>query len=51
MHPNQQTLEMFYGAFARLDAATMERCYAQDAAFDDEVFSLRGRREVAKEPS
>lgn len=47
MHPNQQTLEMFYGAFARLDADTMARCYADDAAFDDEVFSLRGKREVA----
>lgn len=47
MHPNQQTLEMFYGAFARLDADAMEHCYAPDAVFDDEVFSLRGRREVA----
>ena len=47
MHPNQQTLEMFYVAFARLDADTMARCYAPDAVFDDEVFSLRGRREVA----
>jgi hypothetical protein len=47
MHPNQQTLETFYGAFARLDAATMGRCYAPGAVFDDEVFSLRGQREVA----
>lgn len=47
MHPNQQTLEMFYGAFARLDADTMARCYAEDAVFDDEVFALRGKREVA----
>ena len=46
MHPNQQTLETFYGAFARLDPDTMARCYADDAAFDDEVFSLRGKREV-----
>ncbi len=42
MHPNQQTLEMFYGAFARLDPDSMARCYADDAVFDDEVFSLRG---------
>ena len=43
MHPNQQTLEMFYGAFARLDPDTMARCYADDVAFDDEVFSLQDR--------
>ena len=47
MHPNQQTVEKFYSAFARLDAATMGQCYAQDAVFEDEVFSLRGKREVA----
>lgn len=39
-------IEAFYTAFARLDAATMEACYAEDASFDDEVFSLRGRRQV-----
>ncbi|MET3495146.1 nuclear transport factor 2 family protein [Variovorax boronicumulans] len=44
---NAQTIERFYSAFARLDAAAMEACYAPDAVFDDEVFSLRGRREVA----
>lgn len=47
MHPPQMTLEKLYTAFARLDAATMAECYAQDAQFDDEVFSLRGRDEVA----
>lgn len=47
MHPNQQTLENFYTAFARLDAAAMGDCYAQDAVFEDEVFKLHGRREVA----
>ena len=47
MHPNQQSIENFYSAFARLDADTMAQCYADDASFDDEVFSLRGRREVA----
>jgi len=46
MHPNQQTLENFYAAFARLDADTMASCYAEDAVFDDEAFSLRGKREV-----
>ena len=46
MHPNQQSIETFYTAFARLDADAMEACYAEDAQFDDEVFSLRGRRQV-----
>ncbi|MFM9926220.1 nuclear transport factor 2 family protein [Variovorax sp. H27-G14] len=43
---NAQTIERFYSAFAKLDAATMQACYASDAQFDDEAFSLRGRREV-----
>lgn len=47
MHPNQQTLLNLYAAFARLDADAMAHCYAEDASFEDEVFSLRGRREVA----
>jgi hypothetical protein len=47
MHPNQRSLELFYEAFARLDAAAMAPHYAADAQFDDEVFSLRGRREIA----
>ena len=46
MHPNQQRIETFYTAFARLDAGAMADCYADDAQFDDEVFSLRGKREV-----
>ena len=46
MHPNQATLEKFYSAFAQLDADTMATCYAADAAFDDEAFSLRGKHEV-----
>ena len=43
---NAQTIERFYEAFARLDAPAMAACYASDAAFDDEAFSLRGRRQV-----
>ena len=46
MHPNQATLEKFYAAFAQLDARTMATCYAPDAQFDDEAFSLRGHHEV-----
>ena len=47
MPPNQQTIEKLYGAFALLDADTMAECYAEDVLFDDEVFSLRGKRQVA----
>ena len=46
MSPNEQTLRRFYEAFARLDAATMAACYAPDATFRDEVFELRGAREI-----
>lgn len=46
MHPNQQTVQRFYEAFARLDAETMAACYAPDVVFEDEVFQLRGQREV-----
>ncbi|HSV47890.1 MAG TPA: nuclear transport factor 2 family protein [Ramlibacter sp.] len=47
MHPNKATVESFYSAFSRLDAQAMAQCYADDVVFDDEVFSLRGKREVA----
>ncbi|CAN7194341.1 nuclear transport factor 2 family protein [Variovorax paradoxus] len=43
---NAQTIERFYEAFSRLDARAMAACYASDAAFDDEAFSLRGRQQV-----
>ena len=46
MHPNAQTLTKFYTAFAALDPDTMATCYADDVAFDDEVFHLRGKAEV-----
>ena len=46
MHANQTTLENFYSAFARLDADTMAACYAPDAQFEDEVFSLHGHQQV-----
>jgi len=37
-----QTIEKFYAAFAQLDAATMQSCYAPGATFRDEAFSLAG---------
>ena len=46
MHPNHQTIETFYAAFARLDPEAMSHCYAPNAMFEDEVFTLRGKREV-----
>ena len=35
MHPNQQTVERFYQAFAQLDADTMAACYAPDVVFEN----------------
>lgn len=50
MHPNERTLEKLYSAFARLDPDTMAQCYAPDASFDDEAFSLRGHEQVTGTP-
>ena len=47
MHANQRLLNNFYAAFMRLDAEAMANCYAADAWFEDEVFSLQGHEEVA----
>jgi hypothetical protein len=41
------TIERFYSAFAKLDAEAMAACYAADAKFEDEAFTLQGAREVA----
>ena len=43
---NEETIRRFYDAFAKLDADTMAACYAPDATFDDEAFSLRGTRAI-----
>lgn len=43
---SKATIERFYGAFARLDGETMQACYAENASFQDEVFTLQGRREI-----
>jgi hypothetical protein len=39
-------VERLYAAFAKLDADKMAACYATDATFDDEAFSLRGRDRI-----
>ena len=46
-HPNAALIRRFYAAFAVLDAASMADCYAPGARFEDEVFSLAGREQVA----
>ena len=43
---SRATIERFYAAFARLDASTMQACYAPDARFDDEAFSLQGAAQI-----
>ena len=40
------TIARFYAAFAKLDGVAMQACYAPDAVFDDEAFSLKGRAEI-----
>lgn len=47
MDRNKETIEQFYSAFARLDADAMGQCYSHDVKFQDEVFTLNGRREAA----
>jgi SnoaL-like domain len=43
---NRATIERFYSAFAKLDAATMQACYAPNAKFQDEAFDLNGPAEI-----
>lgn len=39
-------LPRFYAAFAALDAAAMQACYADDARFEDPVFTLQGAEAI-----
>jgi hypothetical protein len=43
---SEATIRRFYEAFARLDGEAMQACYASDAQFDDEAFSLRGPAQI-----
>ena len=43
---SRTTVERLYAAFAKLDSETMAACYAPDAQFDDEAFSLNGRAQI-----
>jgi hypothetical protein len=47
MNAQEQLIDRFYRAFTALDTDTMAACYAEDATFDDEAFSLNGRTEIA----
>ncbi|MES2979490.1 MAG: nuclear transport factor 2 family protein [Pseudomonadota bacterium] len=47
MQRTEDLLHRFYGAFAQLDAKTMADCYAENAIFRDEAFSLQGKAEIA----
>jgi ketosteroid isomerase-like protein len=38
-HPNDELIQRFYDAFARLDGDAMAACYAADAHFSDPVFT------------
>jgi hypothetical protein len=40
------TIEKLYAAFAKLDGETMQSCYATNAHFEDEAFTLDGAREI-----
>lgn len=43
---SEATIRRFYEAFARLDGEAMQACYAPDARFDDEAFSLHGAAQI-----
>ncbi|MBN8503837.1 MAG: nuclear transport factor 2 family protein [Burkholderiales bacterium] len=43
---SRRTIETFYAAFRQLDGAAMQACYAPQAAFQDEAFTLQGREEI-----
>lgn len=46
MHKNAELLQRFYTAFAALDADAMQACYAADARFRDEAFTLDGAVQI-----
>ena len=43
---SRKTIERLYNAFANLDGAAMEACYADKARFEDPVFTLAGQRQI-----
>lgn len=43
---SKATIDKFYAAFARLDGESMQACYAPNAHFEDEIFTLEGPRQI-----
>lgn len=46
MNNNEELVQTFYAAFARLDYVTMQGCYAADPVFNDPVFGILQGDEV-----
>jgi ketosteroid isomerase-like protein len=46
MHTNEEIINKFYTAFAKLDATGMNSCYSDDIVFSDPVFGLLQGHEV-----
>lgn len=46
MNNNEELIQTFYDAFARLDYAAMSDCYADDPVFNDPVFGILQGDEV-----
>jgi len=46
MNNNEELIQKFYNAFAKLDYQTMQNCYADDPVFNDPVFGILQGNEV-----
>ncbi len=46
MNLNEELIQKFYSAFAKLDYKTMQNCYAENAVFNDPVFGILQGTEV-----
>ena len=46
MNNNEELIQTFYDAFARLDHETMNNCYSPDPIFNDPVFGILQGEEV-----
>jgi limonene-1,2-epoxide hydrolase len=46
MNNNEELIQNFYNAFARLDYTTMQNCYAENPVFNDPVFGILQGDEV-----
>ncbi len=46
MNNNEELIQTFYDAFARLDYTTMQNCYSADPVFNDPIFGILQGEEV-----